>query len=92
MCLEPLVQHLMEEDVAHHINRDDQRDIREVKQADIQDDETQGECQYCNECLMLVESCPQELVVNMVLVSTEDRLVVQRPHDNHYTSQTGRLA
>ena len=53
-----------------------------VEQRDIDENEAERQQDDAEQCLMLCQSCPHQLMVNMVLVRAKDRTVVQQPDDD----------
>ena len=76
------IECIMENGIEEDVCRDDPCDRQMVEQRDIDEDEEERQQDDAEQCLMLCQSCPHQLMVNMVLVCTKDRTVVQQPDDD----------
>ena len=72
----------MENGIEEDVCRNDACDRQMVEQRDIDEDEEERQQDDAEQCLMLCQSCPHQFMVNMVLVCTKDRTVVQQPDDD----------
>ena len=67
----------MEGDVDNDIYRNNPRHKEVIKKREIDDYEQKGQYNNTNQRLMLSQSCTYQLMVDMVLIRSENRLVVQ---------------
>ena len=67
----------MEGDVDNDIYRNNPCHKQVIEERQIDDDKEKGQCNNTNQRLMLSQSCTYQLMVDMVLIRSENRLVVQ---------------
>ena len=67
----------MEGDIDNDIYRNNPCHKQVIEEREIDDYEQKGQCNNTNQCLMLSQSCTYQLMVDMVLIRSENRLVVQ---------------
>ena len=67
----------MEGDIDNDIYRYNPRHKEVIEEREIDDYEQTGQCNNTNQRLMLSQSCTYQLMVDMVLIRSENRLVVQ---------------
>ena len=67
----------MEGDVDNDIYRNNPCHKQVIEKREIDDDKEKGQCNNTNQRLMLSQSCTYQLMVDMVLIRSENRLVMQ---------------
>lgn len=67
----------MEGDVDNDIYRNNPCHKQVIEEREIDDDKEKGQCNNTNQRLMLSQSCTYQLMVDMVLIRSENRLVMQ---------------
>ena len=67
----------MEGDVDNDIYRYNPRHKEVIEKREIDDYEQKGQCNNTNQRLMLSQSCTYQLMVDMVLIRSENRLMMQ---------------
>ena len=67
----------MEGDVDNDIYRNNPCHKQVIEERQIDDDKEKGQCNNTNQRLMLSQSCTYQLMVDMVLIRSENRLVMQ---------------
>ena len=66
----------MEGDVDNDIYRNNPCHKQVIEERQIDDDKEKGQCNNTNQRLMLSQSCTYQLMVDMVLIRSENRLVM----------------
>ena len=66
----------MEGDIDNDIYRNNPCHKKLIEEREIDDDKEKGQCNNTNQRLMLSQSCTYQLMVDMVLIRSENRLVM----------------
>ena len=80
----------MEGDIDNDIYRNNPCHKKLIEEGKVDDDKNKRQSNNTNQSLMLCHSCTHQLMMNMVLVSSEKRFAVQDSYDDNSEYIEGR--